>query len=280
MPKKKIFISCRINEMRTFREEAVAAILAAGMEPAFFDSTDADKRWPLKPGLSQMDQLLEAVRTSDAFLGIYGQTLNTNWIPPGSNSHSMELEFEEARKRTMPCFLYMTRPSALDRDMEVFRQRLLATYVDYVDSPRQLGADLAEKLELLTPRTFLSYSSKDQAFVDSLFARLRSSGHYAWLNTESIPKGENWLAEMRSALQTTKVLILVVSPESMASKWVKEEWKTFLASNKQILPILHRETKVPRSLSKIEMIKTDHKDWETKLLRAIEQGLASSGGET
>jgi hypothetical protein len=161
--------------------------------------------------------------------------------------------------------------------MAMFRQRLLENYVDYVDSPEQLSVDLTQKLDLLTPKVFISYSSKDQAFVDSLFAKLRSSGHYAWLNTESIPKGERWLAEMRSALQMTKLLILVVSPDSMASKWVKEEWKTFLDSDRPVLPILHREAKVPRSLNKIEMIKTDHRDWETKLLRAIEQSLASSG---
>ena len=51
MPKKRVFISSRINEVREFREAAVKAIEEAGMEPIYFDSTDPEKRWPLKPGV-------------------------------------------------------------------------------------------------------------------------------------------------------------------------------------------------------------------------------------
>jgi hypothetical protein len=52
MPRKRVFISGRIHEMREFREAAVKAIVEAGMEPLYFDSTDPGKQWPLKPGVS------------------------------------------------------------------------------------------------------------------------------------------------------------------------------------------------------------------------------------
>lgn len=42
MPKKRVFISSRINEVREFREAAVKAIEEAGMEPVYFDSTDPE----------------------------------------------------------------------------------------------------------------------------------------------------------------------------------------------------------------------------------------------
>jgi hypothetical protein len=74
MIKKRIFISCRINEMRLFREAAIRAIEEARMEPLYFDSTDPKKRWQLKPGVPIILQLLEGVRTADAFLGIYDQS--------------------------------------------------------------------------------------------------------------------------------------------------------------------------------------------------------------
>ena len=51
MAKQRVFISSRIHEVHEFREAAVHAIEAADMEPLYFDSTDPQKRWPLKPGV-------------------------------------------------------------------------------------------------------------------------------------------------------------------------------------------------------------------------------------
>jgi hypothetical protein len=92
MAKKRVFISSHISEMYDFREEAIKAIEEAGMEPLYFDSTDPKKRWPLKPGVSVIRQILEGVQTADVFLGLYGNTLKTNWTPDSYTNNSMELE--------------------------------------------------------------------------------------------------------------------------------------------------------------------------------------------
>ena len=275
MIKKRIFISCRINEMRLFREAAIKAIEAARMEPLYFDSTDPQKRWELKPGVPIILQLLEGVRTADAFLGILGETLNTNWTPDGYDKHSMELEYETAVEAGLPCFFYVppSEGSVFDDDMVRFRRRVMQRAVDFLSIPEALYADLLTKLSSLKPRIFVSYSSKDQVFVDQLFARLKESGYFAWLNTESITKGFHWHEEMMKGLGETDILLLVVSPDSIASNWVKQEWKFFLQSGKKVLPILLRETKVPVSLSKIEMIKVQAEGWYYRLIKAIEQTL-------
>ena len=72
------------------------------------------------------------------------------------------------------------------------------------------------KLLTVKPRLFVSYSSKDQQFVDKLIARLKDLGERAWLNTESIPKGNHWYDEMVKGLAETDVLLLVVSANSMS----------------------------------------------------------------
>jgi hypothetical protein len=51
-------------------------------------------------------------------------------------------------------------------------------------------------------------------------------------------------------------VILLVSENSVASKWVSEEWKTFLNPQKKIVPVLLRECKVPQAIRKLEMTKT------------------------
>lgn len=97
--------------------------------------------------------------------------------------------------------------------------------------------------------------------MDQLFARLKESGHFAWLNTESITKELHWHEEMIKGLSETDILRLFVSPDSIASKWVKQEGKFFLQAGKKVLPILLRQTKAPVALSKIEMIKVQAEGW-------------------
>lgn len=272
MAKKRVFISSRINEMRDFREAAVKAIQQAGMEPLYFDSTDPQKRWPLKRGVSLIDQLLEAVKTADAFVGLYGLTLNANWIPEGYTKHSMELEYETAQAAGLLCFCYVAPPgSALDKDMARFRKQVMQKAVEFLNTPDELYKDLLDQLSQLKPRIFISYSSKDQEFVNQLYDRLKKSGQPVWLNTKSIPKGERWYDELVKALHETDLLILVVSPDAMASRWVNEEWKTFLKMQKKVLPILHRDYKVPKAIKKLQMVNTTGKDWYYELLKAIEQ---------
>ena len=218
MPKKRVFISSRIQEMSDFREAAVRAIVEAGMEPFYFDSTDPQKRWPLNPGVSVILQLLEGVKTADAFVGLYGRTLNTNWTPDGYSKHSMELEYETAQAAGLPCFCYVASPGVpVDEDMARLRREVMKNAVEFTTTPDELYTDLLQKLGHLKPRIFISYSSRDQETADQLFRQLKQSGHPVWLNTDSIPKGEHWYDEMVKGLGETDLLILVVSEDAIAS---------------------------------------------------------------
>jgi hypothetical protein len=174
MAKKRVFISGRINEMREFREEAVRAIEAAGMEPLYFDSTDPQKRWPLKPGVSLILQLLEAVRTSDVFLGLHGNTLNTNWTPDGYTKHSMELEYETAQEQHIPCLCYVAPPGArLNQDMARFRDQVMKNAVEFLGTPEELYHDLLAKLKQLKYR--ISSAIRQRISSSSMSCTLSSS---------------------------------------------------------------------------------------------------------
>jgi hypothetical protein len=274
MSQKRVFISSRIIEMRDFREAAVRAIEESGMEPLFFDSTDAGKRWPLKRGVDIGLQLQEAVRSSDAFVGLYGRTLNSNWIPEGETRHIMELEYEAAETARLLCLCYVTATAdGIDEDMASFRQHVMRKAVEFLSTPEALYEDLLEQLSHLKPRIFISYSSKDEDFVKRLYDKLRASGQPVWLNTESIPKGERWYDEMVKGLTETDLMILILSPDAIKSKWVQQEWKTFLETQKAVLPILCREARVPRKLMALEMIDAQDSNWYDKLLKAIETRL-------
>jgi hypothetical protein len=261
--------------MRAFRESAVEAIEEAGMKTIYFDSDDPQKRRPLKPDVEIMRGLLDGVRTCDAFVGLYGQTLNTNW-PKDSSKHSMELEYEAAQDSGIPCFCYVCPPGKwIDEDMSRLLKQVMQKGVGFLRTPKALHDDLLAQLKQLRHQIFVSYSSKDQNFVDNLYDELRKSGYRVWLNTESIPKSEMWYNELVKGLKETDLLILILSPDAVKSKWVKEEWKTFADLNKKVLPILHRECKIPKEINKIQIINARGEDdrWYYDLLKAIEQNL-------
>jgi hypothetical protein len=78
---------------------------------------------------------------------------------------------------------------------------------------------------------------------------------------------------MVEALRETKLLILVMSENAVASKWVTQKWTTFLDMQKKIIPLRLRECEVPEAINRIEMIKTSHPKWYSRLLKSIEQNL-------
>ena len=74
--------------MQDFREAAVHAIEASRMEPIYFATIDPQNF--LKSNLEHITELLDGVKSCDIFLGLYGQTLDSNWTPEGYFKHSME----------------------------------------------------------------------------------------------------------------------------------------------------------------------------------------------
>jgi hypothetical protein len=186
----------------------------------------------------------------------------------------MELEYETAQAARLPCLCYVAPPDvAVDDDMARLRKTVMKNAVEFTSTPDVLYADLLQKLEQLTPRIFISYSSRNQQIVEQLFRQLKQSGYHAWLNTESIPKGDHWYDEMVNGLRDTDLLILMVSKDAMASKWVAQEWQAFLQTGRKIIPLLLEECEAPEDLQRIEMIKTAEEGWYYKLLKAIEQNL-------
>ena len=72
---------------------------------------------------------------------------------------------------------------------------------------------------------FLSYARRDRDWAHGLHTileRALGSGR-VFMDTESIPVGGVWPAEIESALAASRFLIVLVTPDSMASSWVHEE---------------------------------------------------------
>src|SRR5512135_2350455 len=68
---------------------------------------------------------------------------------------------------------------------------------------------------------FLSYSTKDEAFAQRLHARMCDEGLRVWLAPEDVPGGKQLPEPSAEALRVSDKLLLVLSPTSLNSEWVK-----------------------------------------------------------
>ena len=89
---------------------------------------------------------------------------------------------------------------------------------------------------------FISYSRSDAGFTRQLAADLNKLRINYWLDVDRIQAGEDWDDAVWSGLQNCDLMLLVLSPASMSSKEVSNEWKYYLSQDKPIIPILVEPT--------------------------------------
>ena len=70
---------------------------------------------------------------------------------------------------------------------------------------------------------FISYSTKDQEFADRLYADLQNKGVRCWFAPHDIQAGKKIHEQIDAAIRTHEKLLLILSPNSMNSEWVKTE---------------------------------------------------------
>lgn len=70
---------------------------------------------------------------------------------------------------------------------------------------------------------FISYSTIDQQFADRLYADLQASGVRCWFASHDARFGKKLHEQIDEAIRVHEKLLLILSPASMASEWVKTE---------------------------------------------------------
>jgi TIR domain len=107
-------------------------------------------------------------------------------------------------------------------------------------------------------QVFLSYDRADETFAKALSSELTSRGLSVWRGEAEVLQGDNWALQVGEALKKSKAMVVLVSPESMQSKWVRREIDFALGDlryESRLFPVLLRPTEdVPWILRKLNML--------------------------
>lgn len=103
-------------------------------------------------------------------------------------------------------------------------------------------------------KAFISHSSKDNQFALKIAELLAELGVDVWIDLANIRGGTNWGEEIQQALDDSDVMLLILSPDSMQSQNVRDEWQYYKGHGKRIIPLLYRVTKVPFQLYGLQYV--------------------------
>ena len=125
---------------------------------------------------------------------------------------------------------------------------------------------------------FLSYSRSDRRLACRLRDDLSACGLDVW-SDRRLGLGGSWLAEISTAIDAARAVILLATPAALASKWVMREVDAAQAIGKPVVPLLaggSRFGDLPASLAGINGV--DVADGYAESVRAISEAFTHPVG--
>ena len=126
------------------------------------------------------------------------------------------------------------------------------------------------------PKVFVSHATADKdRFVNQFAAKLRANGVDAWLDDWEMLPGDSLVDKIfEEGLKEAEAVVVVLSENSVESKWVKEELNTSVVARiergTRLIPVVIDECEVPESLkSTIWERISNLEDFEHSLARIL-----------
>jgi hypothetical protein len=108
-------------------------------------------------------------------------------------------------------------------------------------------------------RIFMSHSHQDNDFGVQLVQDLRHAlggrEESVWYDTAGgLHVGDEWWKVIRQELEQRPIVVVIVSPDSMASDFVNKELDMAVMEDKQIIPVLYRPCRVRIDLNRFQYV--------------------------
>ena len=104
------------------------------------------------------------------------------------------------------------------------------------EAPLAGAAEAVHRREV--KRVFVSYASGDVQFVDGrLLPLLERAGVVPWEMRKSLQPGDYWPQSLADGIKSSDWLLLVMTPHSQTSEWVRDELHLAIAQGKKVIPL-------------------------------------------
>lgn len=121
---------------------------------------------------------------------------------------------------------------------------------------------------------FISHSNQDNALTEPIVERLRAAGFGVWIDYENIRGGAEWLCEIEAGIARSDALLVILSPSSAASVWVKRECLYAFQLGKPLLVALVADLLIPLHLINLQYCDLRAPGGMSKLLESLRALLA------
>lgn len=155
----------------------------------------------------------------------------------------------------------------------------LLTELHFVDGTlvdRMIHARYSNKAQ--GAKIFISHSSKDKQFATWLGTDLKASGHTPWFDEWDIYVGESIPEKVSHGLSSADFMVVVLSTNSIRSKWVEREWHVKYWSEIErnqtiVLPLLIEDCDIPELLKtkKYADFRSNYNDGLEDVLFAVDR---------
>ncbi len=92
---------------------------------------------------------------------------------------------------------------------------------------------------------FISYSRVDGEFARRINTSLSQQQFTTWIDEVGMRGGSEWPAQLTEALKQCKAVVVIISPDSIKSVWVKRELEFADKEGKKVIPLKLKETSLP-----------------------------------
>lgn len=112
-------------------------------------------------------------------------------------------------------------------------------------------------IDNMIPEVFISYSRKDEHLVKRLIKALKKHGIKVFCDVDDILVGHSFVDKIYEGIRNSDYLIILLTKNSVESKWVKDELskakiKQMQDGSIEILPLKYEECRMPDVLSDIQ----------------------------
>jgi hypothetical protein len=106
----------------------------------------------------------------------------------------------------------------------------------------------------MSGHVFICYAREDREFALQLARMLKDSAIPVWVDEWDLRPGTNWVKSVDHALEECSHCLVVLSPHSVDSEEVLNEWGAVRDDGKPVVPVLYRECHVPYRLRQTQWI--------------------------